>query len=168
MSISMHGASAPVLLNALRGLAIVLAKAEVFSNENGLADSDLLEARLAPDMFTACRQVQVATDQAKGMICRLAGREIPRWEDTETTFAQLRDRVQRAIDLVNAIPALEVDGSEDRAVVMKSRLGDRHFTGERYLVDHAIPNFLFHVAAAYAIFRMKGVQIGKQNFLGFE
>ncbi len=168
MPITMHGASAPLLLNVLRGLLIVLTKAEGFAKENGLADSDLLEARLAPDMFTAIKQVQVATDQTKGMICRLAGREIPSWPDTETTFAELRARVQMAIDLVNSIPAAEIDGSEERAVEVKSRFATRHFTGERYLVDYAIPNFMFHVAAAYAIFRMQGVKIGKQNFLGHE
>lgn len=166
MSISMHGASAPVLLNALRGLSIVLTKAEAFATENKLAESDLLEARLAPDMYTACRQVQIATDNAKGMISRLAGRDVPSWEDTETTFAQLQARVQRAIDLVDSIPASEIDGSEERDIELKQRSGSRHFKGERYLIDYAIPNFMFHVAAAYGIFRMKGVPLGKMDFFG--
>ena len=168
MSISMHRASAPILLNVLQGLSIVLTKAEAFARENNLAESDLLEARLAPDMYTACRQVQIATDNAKGMISRLAGREVPSWADTESTFTELLARVQKAIDLVAAVPANEIDGSELREIELKQRSGSRFFTGERYLIDYAIPNFMFHATTAYAIFRMKGVQIGKKNYLGHE
>jgi len=162
----MHGASAQLVLNALRGLSIVLSKAEAFAKESNLSDADLLDARLAPDMFTACRQVQIATDNAKGMICRLAGREVPSWADTETTFAELQMRLKKAMDLVASVEASEIDGSESREIELKQRSGSRFFKGERYLIDYAIPNFLFHVTTAYGIFRMKGVPLGKMNFLG--
>ena len=153
-------------MNALRGLSTVLTKAEAFAKENNIAESDLLETRLAPDMFTACRQVQIATDNAKGMISRLAGREVPSWADTETTFAELQARIQRAIDLVKSIPASEIEGFEERDVELKFRSGSQFFKAERYLTDYAIANFLFHVATAYGIFRMQGVQIGKKDYLG--
>ena len=166
MQITMYRASAPILLSAMNGLLVVLDKAEKFAAETKIAPETLLGARLIDDMFPASRQIQIATDNAKGIMSRLAGKVPPSWEDTETTFAELKARVQKAIDYVGSIPASEVDGSEDRPILLKTGGRELNFTGETYLTRYAIQNFMFHVTTAYAIFRSKGVPVGKVNFHG--
>jgi hypothetical protein len=117
-------------------------------------------------MFPLTRQVQIACDTAKGAVARLAGADIPKHEDTEQTFAELKARIAKTLDFIESVPAAKVDGSEDREVVLKMRAGDMKFTGLEYLLGFAYPNFYFHVTTAYDILRHNGVELGKRDFLG--
>lgn len=167
MTISMYQASAPVLIQKLEALSGVLQKAQAEVEAGRMSEAELIEARLAPDMYAFARQVQIASDMAKSGLARLAGQEPPSFPDTETTLAQLRERIARTIAYVNGVPAAEVDGSEDRVVTLK--VGpDRtmEFKGQPYLLGFVLPNFYFHAAMAYGILRHKGVALSKQDFLG--
>ena len=167
MTISMHQASAPVLVQKLEALAGVLQKARAEVDAGRLSEAELMEARLAPDMYAFARQVQIASDMAKSGLARLAGQEPPSFPDVETTLAQLRERIARTIAYVNSVPATEVDGSEERVVTLK--VGpDRtmEFKGQAYLLGFVLPNFYFHSAIAYGILRHKGVPLSKQDFIG--
>lgn len=162
----MYQASVPALVQMLKALSNVLEKGAVFAREHGIDPAELINARLAPDMIPLSGQVQIASDNAKGMVARLAGREVPRYEDTETTFDELKARIAKTVAFVESVPASEIDGSEERQVVLKTGGREITFTGRRYLVHQALPNFYFHVTTAYDILRHKGVPIGKLDYLG--
>ena len=166
MTISMHAASVPVFKQALGGLSDVLTKAAAYAEARKIDPSVLLTERLAPDMFALTRQVQIASDSAKGAVARLAGVDVPKWEDTETSFAELLERIGKTIAYIESIPAESIDGSEERDVTITLRSGDIHFKGQRYLLNWALPNFFFHVTTAYNLLRHDGVEIGKRDFLG--
>jgi hypothetical protein len=127
----------------------------------------LTGARLAPDMFPLSRQVQIACDIAKGAAARLSGTEIPKFEDTETTFPELKARIDKTLQFVNGIAADAFKDSEKRDIVLTNRRGDLKFSGLAYLNEFVLPNVYFHATAAYAILRHNGVELGKQDFLGF-
>ena len=165
MSLSMYQASAPVFTRMLANLSAILGKAQAEVDAGRLDEAALMEARLAPDMFAFPRQVQIASDSAKG-VSRLAGREAPSMPDTETTLAQLRDRIGRTVAFLNTLTAAEIDGSEDRDIELKMRDRTLNLKGQPYLLNFVTPNFYFHVTAAYAILRSKGVPIGKPDYLG--
>jgi hypothetical protein len=130
-------------------------------------DPDLFATlRLAPDQFPLARQVQIACDTAKGAVARLAGVEIPKHEDTEQTFAELKARIAKTVDFIESVSAAKLDGTEDKEIVLKMRAGDMKFTGLQYLLGFAYPNFYFHLTTAYNILRHNGVDIGKRDFLG--
>jgi hypothetical protein len=164
--ISMHRASVPVLARALRNLAAVLRKAEAHATERNLDPSVLLNYRLAPDMFPLTRQVQIASDTAKGCVARLAGVEVPSYPDDETTFAQLQARIERTTAFIESFEPAQIDGSEEKPVTLKMRTGDINFQGLPYLFEFVLPNVYFHCTAAYAILRHCGVNLGKKDFLG--
>lgn len=167
MSLTMHSASVPVFVRFLGNLLTWLDKAEAHAAARKFDAANYLGLRLAPDMLPFTRQIQIATDTAKGCVARLAGVEVPKWEDNEATFAELRARVQKAVDYVQSIPASQIDGSEQREVVLPTRSGEpRRFVGEDYLRFWVLPNFFFHVTTAYALLRHAGVEIGKADFLG--
>lgn len=166
MTISMYQASVPVFLNMLGGLSLVLSKGEAHARQKGLDPQALMDARLAPDMFTLCRQVQIATDHAKGATSRLAGREVPKFEDTEKSFAELQARIEKTVSLLNTFGATDIDDSEERNITLPMRSGERSFTGMTYLLHFALPNFYFHVTTAYDILRHNGVPLGKTDFFG--
>ena len=166
MTISMHAASVPVFKQALGGLSDVLTKAAAYAEARKIDPSVLLTERLAPDMFALTRQVQIASDTAKGAAARLAGVAAPKWEDTESSFAELQERIGKTIAYIESIPAESIDGSEERDVTITLRSGDIHFKGQRYLLNWALPNFFFHVTTAYNLLRHDGVEIGKRDFLG--
>ncbi|MDR3523676.1 MAG: DUF1993 domain-containing protein [Acetobacteraceae bacterium] len=166
MTISMHAASVPVFKQALGGLSGVLTKAAAHAEARKIDPSVLLTERLAPDMFALTRQVQIASDTAKGAVARLAGVAAPKWEDTESSFAELQERIGKTIAYIESIPAESIDGSEERDVTITLRSGDIHFKGQRYLLNWALPNFFFHVTTAYNLLRHDGVEIGKRDFLG--
>jgi len=126
----------------------------------------LLNARLFPDMYPLTRQVQIATDMSKGAAARLAGLEIPKYEDNETTFAELQARIAKTIAFLDTIKPAQLEGSEARAVVISVRKIDLKFTGQDYLLKWVNPNVYFHVTTAYNILRHNGVELGKQDFLG--
>jgi hypothetical protein len=162
----MYQASAPRFARMLRNLSAVLAKAQAHAEAKKLDPAALTTFRLFPDMFTLTRQVQIACDQAKGAVARLAGVEVPKHEDTEQTIAELQARIARTLDYVESIKPAQIDGSEEREVVLKMRAGELKFKGIDYLFNHAYPNFYFHVTTTYAMLRHNGVELGKKDFVG--
>ncbi|HEX4927938.1 MAG TPA: DUF1993 domain-containing protein [Burkholderiales bacterium] len=166
MNISMYQASAPRFANILGNLGAILDKAQMHCDARKIDPLALTGFRLYPDMFPFSRQVQIACDTAKGAVARLAGMEIPKYEDSERTFAELKARIAKTRDFVASVPAARIDGAEAREIVLPMRSGERRFTGLQYLLGHALPNFYFHVTTAYNILRHNGVEIGKQDYLG--
>ena len=162
----MYDASVSVFNRTLTALSAILDKAVAHAEAKGFDPAVLLSDRLAPDMFTLTRQVQIACDTAKGASARLAGLEVPRHEDTETTVAELKARIAKTLAFVNGIPAAAFAGSEDRSVIVPMRKRTMEFVGRTYLFEHALPNLFFHVTTAYAILRHNGVEIGKGDYLG--
>jgi len=166
MSLSMYQASIPVFTRQLNNLSTILGLAAADAETRKIDPSVLLNARLAPDMFPLCRQVQIACDGVKGGAGLLAGIESPSHADDETSFAELQARIAKTLAFLQGISAAQIDGSEERTVTLSRRGKDTHFKGQAFLLDHVMPNFYFHVTTAYAILRHNGVAIGKRDFLG--
>lgn len=166
MTISMYAASTPVLKQMLGALSDVLGKAATNAEERKIDPSVFIVSRLAPDMFALARQVQIATDMSKGGMARLSGREIPKFEDTETTIPELQARIAKTLEFIEGIPASEIDGTEEKAISFKAGQREMNFTGMAYLLHWVIPNMMFHVTTAYDILRHNGVPVGKRDFLG--
>ena len=166
MSISMSQASAPRFANTLRNLSAILDKAAAHAEARKIDPLALTSFRLYPDMFPLSRQVQIACDTAKGAVARLAGVEIPKHEDSEKTFEELKARIAKTLDFIATVKAPQVDGSEGKDIVLKLQGRDVPFTGIQYLLGFAWPNFYFHCTIAYAILRHNGVDIGKRDFIG--
>jgi len=163
--LSMHAISAAVFVRLLNNLSSMLAKAEQQAKAKGYDPSVLLNARLAPDMFALTRQVQIATDHAKGSVARLAGHQPEAIEDTETTFAELQARIKKVIGIVEGYKAEQLDGSETREITIKIPNMELKFSGLDYINQWAMPNFYFHLSTAYAILRHNGIELGKKDFL---
>ena len=166
MTVSKYQASVPAFVQMLSSLAAILDKAEAYAAQRKIDPAVLLGWRLAPDMFALARQVQIATDHAKGCCARLAGVEVPKYADEETTFADLRARVARTIDFVRSFEPSDIDGSEDRGITITAGGRELRFKGRQYLVNFVLPNFYFHVTTAYNILRHCGLPIGKRDFMG--
>jgi hypothetical protein len=165
MPLSMSQASATVFLQGLKGLSGVLEKAAAHAEARKIDPAALLQARLYPDMLSMTRQVQIACDFAKGAVARLAGADMPTFEDTETSFAELKARVDKTMAYIAGIDAKAIDGSEDKDITLVRRGETFTFKGQPYLLEQALPNFWFHVTTAYAILRHNGVEVGKKDFL---
>jgi uncharacterized protein len=166
MTISMYGASVPVFRRMLGALGKVLDKGAAFAEERKIDQSVLLQSRLAPDMFPLVRQVQIATDMAKGGAGRLAGAAVPAFADEEKTFPELQVRLTRTLAVLDAFSPEQIDGSEDRDIVLKIGGQDMSFKGQPYLLGFVIPNVMFHCTTAYDILRHNGVVLAKRDFLG--
>jgi len=166
MQISMYESLIPVANRMLKNLAAILDKGAAFAEAKKIEQTVLTGARLAPDMFSLARQVQIACDMVKGGAGRLGGVELPKHEDTETTFAELKARVAKVQTFINSVPAANFVGSEDKAITLNMRSGDMHFSGLDYLRYFVLPNFYFHVTTTYAILRHNGVDLGKMDFIG--
>ena len=166
MSITMYQASAPRFANTLKNLSAILDKAAAHAEAKKIDPLALTSFRLYPDMFPLSRQVQIACDTAKGAVARLAGLEIPKHEDTEKTFEELKARIAKTLEFIAAVKAAQVDGSEDKDIVLKLQGRDVPFKGMQYLLGFAWPNFYFHCTTAYAILRHNGVEIGKRDIIG--
>ncbi|UPG86243.1 DUF1993 domain-containing protein [Luteibacter aegosomatis] len=166
MSLSMYQASVPVLVRALKALSGVLQKGADFARERNIAPDVLLNTRVIADMFPLARQVQIATDMAKGAAYRLAGQDVPSMADDETTFEQLQERIAKVIGMIEGIEPGRIDGSEAREIVLKMRSGERRFAGQEYLFGYVLPNVYFHATTTYAILRGEGVPLGKADFIG--
>jgi hypothetical protein len=166
MTISMYNASAPRFAHVLRNLDAILAKAQAHAVAKKIDPSVLLSARLYPDMFPFTRQVQIACDHAKGAVARLAGVEVPKYEDTEQSFEELQARIAKTIGFMESFAADQIDGSEEREIALKAGGHDMTFKGMPYLLGFALPNFYFHVVTAYDILRHNGVEIGKRDYIG--
>ncbi|MEI9992624.1 MAG: DUF1993 domain-containing protein [Rhizomicrobium sp.] len=166
MAYTIYDASIPVMIRSLTSLSKILDKAVAQAKADDLPLSELLEARLAPDMRPFTHQIQLASDAAKGAAARLADVTPPGMPDTETTFPELHTRLQKTIAFLETIRPEQLAGAEDREIVLKFPSGERKFTGRDFLAGYALPNFLFHVTTAYALLRHKGIVIGKSDFLG--
>jgi hypothetical protein len=166
MTISMHQISIPVLVRALNNLDAILAKAAAHAEAKKIDPAAFIASRLYPDMFPLARQVQVASDTAKGCAARLAGAEPPKYEDTETTFDELSTRIRKTVTYLESFKADQIDGSESRTITLKLRDNTITFNGLDYLLHFVLPNFFFHVTTVYDILRHGGVEIGKRDFLG--
>ena len=167
MSISMHSASAPVFNRMLTNLLTWVDKAEAHAAARKFDANNFLAMRLAPDMLPFTRQIQIASDSAKACMARLAGVEAPKWDDNEATLDELRARVRKTIDYVNSFSAAQIDGSEEREILVPRRTSEPLvFRGEDFLKHYALPNLYFHVTTAYALLRHGGVEIGKGDYLG--
>ncbi|MGY0798796.1 DUF1993 domain-containing protein [Lysobacter sp. A286] len=167
MTISMHAASVPVFKQMLGSLAAILEKAEAHASERKIDPGVLLQARLFPDMLPLVRQVQIACDFAKGVTARLAGAEVPVYDDNEQSIEQLRALLERTIAFVDSFDAARFDGSEAREIVTRPGTAkERRFTGQDYLLTYGLPQFFFHVTTAYALLRHNGLEIGKRDYMG--
>jgi uncharacterized protein len=166
MTISMYQASVPRITNMLNNLGAILDKAQAHVDAKKLDAAALTNARLFPDMLAMNRQVHIATDTAKGVVARLAGVEIPAYEDNEISFADLKARVDKTVAFVQSFSPEQIDGTEDKAIVTKRGDKETHYTGMQFLLGHAMPNVYFHVTTAYNILRHNGVEIGKKDYLG--
>lgn len=165
MTISMYRASVPVFKQMLGSLDAILDKAAAYAEARKIAPQVLLTARLAPDMLDFTKQIQIASDNAKGISGRLAGQEPPRMEDNEKSFEELKARIKNTLAYLDTLQPGQIDGSEDRDIHLKLGPREVHFKGIDYLLGFGLPNFLFHVTTAYAILRHNGLEVGKQDFL---
>ncbi|MBC3916876.1 DUF1993 domain-containing protein [Undibacterium sp. CY18W] len=167
MSISMYAASVPVINQMLDSLSDVLKKAEDHATAKNIPAENYLQARLFPDMLALVRQVQIAADFAKGVTGRLAQAELPAYEDTETSFADLQARIAKTKAFIATLDAAQFEGSEGRNIVLRPGTPkEQTFSGQAYLLNYGLPQFFFHVTTAYAILRHNGIEIGKKDFMG--
>jgi hypothetical protein len=162
----MYAASVPPIIRSLINLRSILEKAVTYAEAKKIDPSVLINARLYPDMLPLSRQVQIATDVAKGAVSRLAGLEPPKYEDNESTFPELLARLDKTIALLESFKPEQMDGSEDKTIMLPMHERTVTFKGLPYLLDFVLPNVYFHVTTAYAILRHNGVEIGKKDFLG--
>jgi hypothetical protein len=162
----MYQASVPAFVQMLNNLSAILDKAEAYAKNRKIDPEVLLNYRLAPDMLPFSRQVQIAADLAKGGVARLAAVEVPRHDDTEKTFADLKARLAKMVTFVQSIQPNDIDGSEDREITLTLGEHKMNFKGQPYLVHFVMPNFYFHCTTAYDILRHCGVELGKRDFIG--
>jgi uncharacterized protein len=167
MSISMHSASSPIFKSMLGNLDHFLAKGQAYAEAKKFDPANLLAARLAPDMLPLTRQVLISCDASKFCMARLSGVEAPKFDDTESTIEQLRERIAKTIAFIDSVPADKINGTEDKDITFPvGRDGStRTMKGEAYLKHWAIPNMFFHVTTAYALLRHNGVDLGKTDYL---
>ena len=167
MAISMYNASVPVFKQLLGSLSVILTKAEAHARDNQIDPNSLLQASLFPDMFNFIRQVQIATDFAKGVTARLAGMEVPAYEDNEVSFSELQARVAKTLLFISSVEPEKIEGSEGRKIVTRPGTPkERTFNGLSYLLHYGLPQFFFHVTTAYDILRNRGVVVGKLDYMG--
>jgi hypothetical protein len=151
----------------LNGLSTVLDKAAAWAAARKVNEADLLNMRLSPDMYNLARQVRAATDHAANAAGRLAGKELPKFANDETTIGQLKDRIAKTIEYLKSVKQSEVDGTEDKDISITFPNGNtRQFTGQSLLLGNSLPNFWFHTTTAYDIVRHCGVEVGKRDFMG--
>src|SRR5690606_32144555 len=166
MSLSLYQASVPVFVRMFGNLSAILDKAAVYAEAAKIDPAVLLNARLAPDMHPLTRQIQIASDAAKGCVARLAGVEVPSFADTESSFAELQARIAKTLEFVRSLTPGQIDSGEGREVVLRLPGAEMKFSGEDYLLHFVLPNFYFHLTTAYAILRHNGLDIGKMDYLG--
>lgn len=165
--ISLHAASIPVFKQMLTSLSDVLTKAEAHAALKKIDARVFLEARLYPDMLPLLRQVQIATDFARGTAARLAGIDVPVVENAETSFAELQTLITNTLTFLAGIPEDKINGQENRTIVLRPGTPkERHLSGQAYLLSYSLPQFFFHVTTTYALLRHNGVEIGKKDYMG--
>jgi len=166
MKLSMYQASVTAFIRQLNNLGAILDKGAAHAEAKKIDPKVLLNSRLFPDMFPLVRQIQIATDAARGCAARLAGVEVPAQEDNETTFPELVARIRKTVAYLETLKAEQFDGSEDRTITWQTRSSTKTMQGLPYLQNHILPNLYFHITTAYNILRHSGVELGKQDFLG--
>ena len=166
MTISLYAASVPSFQVSLKALKGILQKADAHAVAAKVDASVYLQARLYPNMFPLVRQVQITCDFAKGCAARLAGIEMPKFDDNEATFADLQARIDKTLEFLGSVQPGQIDGQEGRDIEIKAGTRTLNFKGQGYLTGFVLPNFYFHATTAYAILRHSGVEIGKGDFLG--
>lgn len=167
MTISMYSASVPVFKQLLNALSAILAKADAHVAQQNMEAETLLQASLFPDMFNLTRQVQIATDFAKGVCARLAQIEVPVYEDNEDSLQALQERISKTVLFISSIKSTAIDGSEACEIITRPGTPkEKKFMGQDYLLHYGLPQFFFHVTTAYDILRNKGVEIGKRDYMG--
>ena len=166
MTISMYQASVPRFVNILGNLSNILDKTQAHVDAKKLDTATLTTYRLFPDMLPMTAQVQIACDAAKGVVARLGGVEIPAYEDNEKTLADLKARIAKTIAFIQTVTPGQIDGTEDKEIVIKRGDKETRYTGMQFLLGHAVPNFYFHVTTTYNILRHNGIEIGKRDYLG--
>ena len=166
MALSLFDVSIPVLVRGLNNLSAIIDKAAAHATAKKFDSVVLAQSRLFPDMLPLVRQVQIACDTAKGAAGRLAAVEVPKHEDTEATFADLKARIAKTLDFVKSITAAQLKDSESRSIELKFPNATLKFTGVAYVTDFVLPNFYFHISIAYALLRKGGVEVGKGDYLG--
>ena len=166
MKLSMYQASVTAFTRQLNNLVAILDKGAAHADAKKIDPQVLINSRLFPDMFPLVRQIQIATDTARGGAARLAGVEVPAQEDTETTFSELVARIRKTVSYLETLKAEQFDGSEDRTVTWQTRSSTKTMQGLPYLQNHILPNLYFHITTAYNILRHSGVELGKRDFLG--
>ncbi len=166
MSLSMYTSSIPVLLHYLKNLSVLLKKGAEYAVEKKVDEKVLTGSRLYPDMFPLTRQVQIACDVAKGCGARLAGVEVPKYEDNEVTFSELQARIDKTVNFLNTLSASQIDGSEQKQIKLQAGPRELEFVGDFFLRNWALPNVFFHITTTYNILRHNGVPVGKMDYLG--
>lgn len=166
MSLTMYSAFIPVAIRTLQNLSAILAKGAAHCEARKIDPNAFLSARLYPDMFPLTRQVQIASDTVKGAAARLAGIEIPKYEDNETSFAELQARLDKTVAFLKTIAPAQIDGKEDADIVLSFPTRTFEFKGQAYLTGWVLPNLYFHTTTAYALLRHGGVELGKADYLG--
>ena len=167
MNHPMYLASVPVFNQMLGGMKHLLTKAHAHATERKIEPDALLQARLFPDMFPLVRQVQIACDFAKSVPARLAGIDVPSYEDNERTFDELQARIDKTLAFAASVDASKFEGCEDRDIVLRPGTPrERRFKGQAYLLSYGLPQFFFHVTTTYALLRHNGIEIGKKDYMG--
>jgi len=166
MSVSLYDLSIPVFTLSLSNLSAILDKAASYSEAKKIDPKVMPQSRLIADMLPLSAQIQIACDTAKGAAARLAGVEAPKYEDNETTLAELKARVGKTLDFIKGIKPEQLQGAESREIVLQFPNATLKFNGKNYLANFVIPNLFFHVTMAYALLRKNGVDLGKRDFLG--
>ena len=166
MSLSMYQASVPRIVNMLTNLSQLLDKTQVHIESKKWNESALTQFRLYPDMLPMSRQVQIACDTAKGVVARLAGVDIPVYEDNEVTLSDLKQRIAKTMAFVEGFKPAQIDGTEDKDIITKRGDVETHYKGMQFLLNHAMPNIYFHVTTVYTILPHNGIEIGKRDYLG--
>lgn len=163
----MYSSSIPVFRQMLGSLDAILAKAAAHVAEKNIEPTALTRARLFPDMFPLSKQVQIACDFARGVSARLAGAEVPKYDDNEQTFEELRGLIARSLDFIGGFNAAKFEAAAQREIVIRPGTPkERRFDGQAYLLSYGLPQFFFHVTTAYALLRHNGVEIGKRDYMG--
>ncbi len=166
MTISMYQASVPRLANILGNLSNILDKAQAHVDARKLDASTLLNYRLFPDMLPFTKQVQIACDKTRSVVARLAGLEVPIYDDNEKTLTELKLRIAKTIAFIQSVSPAQIDGTEDKEIVLKVTGKETRYKGMQLLLGHSLPNVYFHITTAYNILRHNGVEVGKRDYLG--
>ncbi len=163
---SLYDLTVPAFRRGFASLSAILTAGETFAREHGIAEADMLDTRLVTDMAPLTAQVQRASDTAKGAMVRIGGIPNLAMADDEASFAALQQRIAATLAFLDTVPRAAIDGEEDAPVTLVTSGGSVDFTGRSYVLGFVLPNFYFHITTAYALLRMRGVPIGKMDYLG--